>query len=1579
MTHIPAPLFFPEALQDIKRLTPRLRALSFTLEDLAWLRNVELASHTQRLAQRSPMTVDSIQVRTGTAEPVPLVGSFIMHSTPGDHGAVLYTPYGGLLKFDDVSALLQALNDTLLDPRARVDLISLLPIDQRNTLPIAPPFTLTQHVIEGPVFDHQLEALDQSQRRNVTLMLDQLNQLPTLTTMVNQLFNSTLATHLPAMDQRNTRVSYWPAPATIEAGPTPPPEPEPLVDAILRAYRHQARPLTLVRQFSNPQYATSTHDPEHQQRWENAFTYISANLPSLLVYLLQTYWAAHTGSGVSRRRLFAQAMSDKARMDLLRKRQSAIISPKQSRRLAALLDLDHRPSAVQAQKIHLWEYRERFVELAASLMLMEDSTAYLYTQPKGFQVLKNTEDVKQVLSTMATARGHDDELYSLLTLAERDVFLGFDQPDVSGALITGPVFQDLTDAIIAKQKDNIAYALQTWRNSDAAFDIRTLFDQALDVRSLFDNQLFNVDSGTRWSPRAPGPATHRPSIVLAMKAALSIKTFQSVQAAFDRKLVTDASIGAEQQRTFLESIKPQLAHAMSVGIRGEATLRMLTQTLHADEKAIVDSALNPDKPTPAQRSKVNGFRPDAWSLTLECPQVSGVIPLANCFLLTERGGLDAATSGRAILWTPGAGLESFSSIDRIKDQLRRRLEDPVKRLVFLENIPRTQFRPHRAYTLGSFRLIERNLLQDRQQSAIEQYLEARQYRRSLTAPDTQALPDLEPLTQIPTSLNLQWATQIAQAIITQQALPTWLGVAPHPEVQRHAELLEQYRNSIAHGKDYLHGIPPFTDYVHQQLRTLLLSRFPDVDLDRQQIYLTPSLEPGAPAQTLIEFALSPLHATQGMDFDITSTRALPAGLNLQAVRNLIQRLDIQTAYQQYLTDNLASTAPDVASRQQRFIQQLPWQLLIHAHALKLQGQLSERGLTLLEHVLDMPEPLARATVTGANAIVRPLELMPIEGTTTAPTLGLYLIGEQASGPQILYAPYGHGLELKEYENEAQLISAINQRGALQDLVIQRLPALLQSAYRNQLTGSTEASVRLACNAFKGNLLHQLFKDNTALLSRMLGSQSDPGSQDDWDVLKALFAKGVTFGTRFLPAKLTIPLILWQSYTSFKDSAEALQDHHWKTALYTFINGVAQLAMVGKLLHEPDATARERPTVDVTAPARTQLQPFEASDVTLSPTKAADGTFRDTQTAHHYVPVEGKVYRIDRRQVAPRIVNDHQHGPYVQNTGTQWTRDPEVHTVHFGKAMSTLHSRHQPRTPALVREFLNVEARGMHAIRRLYPQRARQIIQALDLARFYAFNSLHNLALMKDNISGSRLEPFFKTFFDVEDIDEALLKKIKAAIVPVCLALVDPTLDRLDHDRFVVGSARLDVDSLIAFVVNDAQQTVHFTENFFNQQLSEYDNALTQPFDVLTHAQAATLIHEFTHLFANTFDIASLESRRPFTDLISTSTSHHRDLKQQQGTFQRNALSLQTPSEELFARWNQAQGAWEDFEEVAGTRTLRNAIQSATGTRSLEAARQAFLDPASPIRRIDTILRNADSVTSLICEMGRRLDSPQTPV
>ncbi|POA35849.1 hypothetical protein C1884_01030 [Pseudomonas sp. GW460-R15] len=885
------------------------------------------------------------------------------------------------------------------------------------------------------------------------------------------------------------------------------------------------------------------------------------------------------------------------------------------------------------------------------------------------------------------------------------------------------------------------------------------------------------------------------------------------------------------------------------------------------------------------------------------------------------------------------------------------------------------------------------MLQECQQSAIKQYLDARRHTHSLELPSSVVRADFEQHKQTPTPLNLQRAMQIAEGIVTQQSLPVWLGAAPESEVLRHVEILEQLRHSIESGKDYLHDVKPLTDYAREQLKALMTRQFPGASLDPDQLWVTPNLALAGPARTLTDFALNPTNTLQNTGFSIASkiAQTLPTALDASAVKRLLLQLDIKATYRQFLSDTLASDAPGVATRLLRFIKQLPWQLLLHAHTLKLQGKLSERGFGLVQQVLDMPDALARAAVTGANAIVRPLELIATEGAAAVKTLGLYLIGEPAAGPQILYAPYDKHLGITEYEHEASVVSAINLPGALQDLLIRRLPDPHQATYKNLLAGSGTSDIRLASSPIEGNLLHQLFIDNKTLLSHMLDSQSQPAGQSDWEALKALFSKGLRYGIEFLPGKLALPRLLWESYTSFKQSAEALQDHHWRTALKTFINGVSQMATLGQLLHQPGAStaepvvhngpvvekpfvATEIAKVDLTSPSRTVLQSFEASAIELKKTgtKAVDGSYRDSTTRRKYAPVDGKVYQIEKFGVATRIVDDQRQGPYLQNRGTQWVLDPDLHSVHFGKAMSRLHNKYQSDLDA--RKQISIEAQGMEAIRQLYPERARMIVQSLDLARFYAFNSLHNLAQLKVATSGTRLDGFLKAFFDVPTIDRAILDKIKATIVPLCKALVDPTLDRLDSKRFVVGSNRYPEDGLIAFVLDDdQQQKVHFTEKFFDQNLHHYNHVLTEPFDVVAHAQAATLIHEFSHLFSSTLDIAYLEARRPFSDLISTITTQASQLKQDQEQFQREALSMHTPVDELFAYWNSTQKTWQDLDDIPAAKHLSDQIKTITGTSNLSEARRVFRDRASADRRIDTILRNADSVARLVCEMGRQLD------
>jgi hypothetical protein len=280
---------------------------------------------------------------------------------------------------------------------------------------------------------------------------------------------------------------------------------------------------------------------------------------------------------------------------------------------------------------------------------------------------------------------------------------------------------------------------------------------------------------------------------------------------------------------------------------------------------------------------------------------------------------------------------------------------------------------------------------------------------------------------------------------------------------------------------------------------------------------------------------------------------------------------------------------------------------------------------------------------------------------------------------------------------------------------------------------------------------------------------------------------------------------------------------------------------------------------------------------------------------------------------------------------------------------------------------------MDEIRRKYPDKAQTIVQAMDMARYYAFNSLHNFTQLRTAAPGTRLDTFLKTFFGVNAIDAPILDKIRDVIVPICKALVDPGLDELDTKRFVVGSNTSPGNNVVAFAIQtDMQKRVYFTESFFDPDLDDYKLFVPQHFEVDAHARAVTLIHEFSHHFAKTIDIAYLEAMLPFSDLIDTTLPAGAKLKANSERIQQ-ALSMATPRDELFAQKNQVTRSWESLDSIPEAAHIGKEIKKITGTKSMRDARTAFLDRMNPDIRIDTILRNADSVARLICEMGRQLD------
>lgn len=1688
MSQLQAPYFFPEVLRSGWKERERERHFGINANDRGFLRSLPLTSNEARRKQTPPMIAQSLWLNKNSPTAVELAGSFMMSSTGTYTSTFLYTPYGGLEKFDSRALLLSELTERLKTPTKADELLQFIALGTRSGLQLGAPLVLTPVDIEGDVFDEQKKSLDHQQTFNLQAALAELVKLPSLDTMLQALLTSVFHPIFPRLDPNRTRVNFFKLPPT-EGEPRQWVNSLSIGEALLMLYRQQTWPVGQTREFFHPQSITASSDAA---RWENGLKQAAEQLSAFLLHTLETFWNTESSNGASRRRFMAQTMAHTAQVDLLLKRQSEIITPEQADQLAALYRPDGAPRSqasdgLRFETVRFWERASHFVELTSSVMIGNAHT-WFYSPPKGLQVLADHDDLIKALKAMVKAPAYEDDVYNFLSLEERLLFIGFTQPSVSGNLIVGNVFEHLMEGIIDKQRQNLIYVLGQFRRERGDINLSALLDHAMDVRFMVDDQLLRLDTAQRWTTHSVLADPLRPISVAAKRAEQIYKQLLDIPHALENLIkplppitapLADALASRERQaldparvfinryaeeavpfplisplesrslvdhfaerlaegagpvpqtrhygiykpdhtgygqqlahvnvrtlnqivnqalahykendvhdipREHLEHLLPQMGTMISHAIRNLAYLQRLNKTLDIRDDAIVQAVFDLHNPDRRRREDLEGFIPDAYRITVQRDEEPMRHSLANCLIITERGGLDHHHSGRAILWTPAWGLETFASAFLAKLALEDRLKDPAARLALLENLDPRQRPPHANYTLGAFWLITEPISENRQQSWIDHYIAQRAHWLA-QKPNGKALLNLMAVLPTPVLGN---AAHLAHHFVAQRSLPAWLGMASPAEQQHHAELLEQYRLNTQEEKDYLYELFSLRQQVHDKLSDMLV----DYSVYPEDVFITPRLALGGQRQNLTDYALAHVNE-QASSFTVESG---VTQLTESTIRQLLLKLNIAQEAHDYLKERLAPNQPGALERELRFIRQLPWQLLQHAHALKLQERLSENGYNLIRQVVDMPDAIARATVTGATATIRPLEMIATPGASIAKALGLYVISAGTTEPLILYIPYYPGQCFMEFESHAQFLSHLNVPGKLQDWITAHLEDADKAKYKNLLasTAGATSEITLANQPIKGHAIKQLYQDNREVMGRLLKHQQDPDGQGFWDTAKSLLSSGVQRAAQFLPGKLQIPVLIWQSYKLFKESAEALQQHHWRDALRAFILGVAKMATLERLIHTPapkpsplaykvvdesdlppsdTAVAPTARDIDVTDPKRTRLQPLETSQAALKDLQKQPGTglYATADGNTLYGAVEGKVYPIKKAKQLRVASND---GPLVSSTSRkQLVLAPQGHPLQYGKALSRLGNYYLTRHTAKM--VMNIEASGMDEIRQLYPIKARQIIEALDIARTYAFRAMHNLVQLRHLTPGTRLEGFLKQMFDVDRVDDSVLQKVRNTLVPLCKALVDPDLDGWDTSRFVVGASGDPNQKVIAFTIaSDKTKQVFFTELFFDQQLGEYANLLTEAFDIEGHARAATLIHEFAHIYGRAEDIASTEARLPFADLIETLTAKGRAAQNWLQGVQRNALSLGTPRHRLFSRWNSFLGIWESMDSDSSEDRTFKAVKEITSSPTVEAARDAFLDAASPDKRIDTILRNADSIARLICEMGRVLDPEQ---
>lgn len=1613
MTTPALPYFFDEAerASAARQSGEQEHALTFSLDDLNWLKAVYLPTQSARKTQVKPMQAYRLLLSLPGKAGIPLAGAFAM-SRPNDGEVTLYTPWKGLIKFADMDDLKSKLKEWLAQATGKRELLRFLSIEQRLPLAAATALDISTTDIEGAVFEDQEFVLKQQQEQNIKAMADELVKMPTLQSMLDDTLKHALYKPFPKLDQRLTRLKSFVSTGSAfddhETAHTM--SSISLSEALLHFYLSNQWPTGDSRVFTHPEHSVSS-DTDNQT-WESAVKEVAQSFTPHLHSLLETFWNTPMSNGLSRLNFFTDGIRDTFHTRLLHQRQQGTLTTQEYLQLMNVSLAPATGNPLHIEKVRVTTLFKHFAELASTLMIGGTSTlSFLYSPSRGIEATSNLPAVKKIVLQMLKSEGHEDTLLNFMTLDERGTFLGMEPDDrvVVGEPVIGSVFERVMADVVEKQRQNLSHALSRYRDSEGTLDPHALLDNALDVRGLIDHRLLLADVEGRWSTRPDRRVNARPATVRAELAKHELSLLNSVEQALDQRLEKHPAI-PPRTRTFtdaqslvnlsLAGLQSSFTHTLSTALRSELKLRAVSRTLGATEQSIIKTVL--DTPIHLQRAALNGFLPEVFSLALKAGTTATPLKLASCFVLTERGGLDPVHSGKAILWTPALGFEAFKALAPLKDELERRLKDENHRFMLLENLGRSERSPGKAYTLAPLQRVHGHFLDYLQKPFVD--LDQACVTQALVTPlSPEPLASLLNLVALREPMTgLRRATDIAESLTTQQKLPAWLAKAPLKELILHGELLQQYLHNVQDDRDYLTGIRSLQRTAHHELEKQLKADDFNIDPDKVQVEIRASPRSASSTQTLTDFALTHLKDLDAVYLTLTSldNTVIPEGMDERYLKDLIRDLKPGEHQQKIVSAALADTSAN-ADRRKRFYTQLPWQLMHHAHVEKLQERLSETGFDLIRQVMDMPDAIARAAVNGAHAIIRPLEFLGVRSGQTVKVPGVYLIGSSvdSTSPQVLLAPHSPRHGIKEYESETQLLAELKTRGGLLDWVLMNLenPDRIMLETRmatrtnrvtraaSQAAGNNDAEVTLASNPVKGHLFGQLFRDNAALLGRLLGCQSDDKKQSEWATIKHVLGEDLHEAYSFFMGKLAYPVTVWNSYRDIKQSAEDLQTHKWGAAIREFISGIAQLASLRQSLdtHAPPTSTPVAPApanpyatckwqdIKVTAPERTGLKRHESLHVDLNSLKpdSTPGLYAHPTSKQLYAPVEGKVFPVTKRGSRWRIADTQTLGPYLrQNPSKQWVLDRNTPTPQFSFV-------DRLQAAVIAWKDMNIDARGMPQIRRFFPQKARQIDEALDLATTYAWNSFRNLQLLKtSDDTETPVHQLIKRFIDVPQVLPAHVEKLEKVVGDIFTALLDPTLRKTKSDRFIIGTMFQEPENTFGFVVpKQAKKSIYLAEKFFTPGFDHYREHLSdKTFPISTHARALTLLHELSHLACNTEDIAYLSAVRPFADLIGTTSVSATNLKNALTNIQDNALSIKTPYTQLFMTQDPDTGVWEDPGSTAFVNTVRvkEHILTLTGAENLSGARETFKKDS--LTRLAVQLGNADSVAWLISHLGRRL-------
>lgn len=871
----------------------------------------------------------------------------------------------------------------------------------------------------------------------------------------------------------------------------------------------------------------------------------------------------------------------------------------------------------------------------------------------------------------------------------------------------------------------------------------------------------------------------------------------------------------------------------------------------------------------------------------------------------------------------------------------------------------------------------------------------------------------DPERQLLDRLGVNMEVMLADAL-----LPDWMKQASVRQLFRLSTYIERWYVACYSSPDYLFGIEEPGEYARNRVQGRFAKDFPEQSLDPDKIIVTtthytatpvgigeiPSSLPAVTAQqstSLTEYVIGRSAASQDGVISVKMEAGQAAGVVITPdyLRALVRELDVANAYRLLLKENFTAGQPGYSARLKYYTEQVPPLELLRTYAMRIRDELSEEGFRFVEAILTMPEAALRLPVLERDVMIAPLSLQAAEGVAPDRVPGAFIIapGTSQPGPWLLYTLFNADFYLQEYPDQAALLNAIHTADDVQRFILSRLPASARRLYEHggfiephvpfstesdlDVPWETPAPVALVIEPIAGNALHALFASTGEVLQWWFGKLSMTNAEEDWAASKFLWTLGAEQILALVPGRLGALVGLWQSHSLLRDSAVDVVQLQWGKAAAELLAAVAVLlttrrAPEGELSEITEtAAAPDQPLVphqrlswgnnSLTPELWSRLRPYQVEDLDLGSLVKDPllSTYKDPGSGFTYASVVGALYRVEKDQHGWFIVGDLGRGPRIFVRDGQWQLNLQLGLRGGGGILTRIKSG---LVSTEVDQVLIVEATGMADIRRKFRTHARDIAEAHALAREYLENSRDNLEQrMPDGNHHPRVGEILKQVFDISAPPASLFDTVSHSINQLHAALMDGSLSPLNSERYVIGVRRSSLEEVTAFSFPvEPAKRIYLTERFFRDptfRLKSHVLAHGQ-FNQGRHFRATVLIHELSHLYCGTEDLAYIEAHAPFIDLLEDHSEYRRNIKHELVT-QQSGLSWRTPTNQLF-RTQRADGLWYDLTD----HNAKQKIMQITSSHKFEQARAVFYTDDAV--RSEVILGNADSVALLVTLLGR---------